>query len=97
MTGKGQSAVVRQGEARVVGDLPEMTIRIRGVPGVAAVGRLAGWAGDSASGPLGSTDDLLNLSRNPPGESAAERRDGTRTCRSGAWSPLSACGILSAR
>ena len=46
-----------------MGDLPEVTVGIGEVPGVAAVGSLPGWAGDSAAGSLGCSDDLIDFLR----------------------------------
>src|ERR1700750_1173641 len=56
-----ERAVVLEGEARVVGDLPHVAVEVGEVPGVAAVEGLGGGFGDRRAGRLGGGEDRVDL------------------------------------
>ena len=80
-SGRISVTVLGQGEARIVGDLPQVAVRIGEVAGVAAIGRRLRRTGDRATGLLRGGDDRVDLAGRPhvlrqrhPAEPAAPPR-----------------------
>ncbi|HET7719319.1 MAG TPA: hypothetical protein VFK43_05075, partial [Acidimicrobiales bacterium] len=59
--GEDERAVVGQGEAGVVGDLPDVAVGVGEAGRVPAVERLARRPGHNRAGPLGGDHDLVDL------------------------------------
>ena len=90
--GEREGAVVAEGEPGVVGDLPEVPVGIGERPGVAAVERLGGCAGDRRARRLRGGDDGVDLGA-ACGRSAPRRRRRSHS-RRGSGTPASAASFV---